>query len=104
MLELVEYVVSGYLQYVCWNAASGQKSLLNLLLYVHLALQIGFWIPMYSMYAGKRGARCKLAGGIQLVSYTANEGPERIQYKCMVTIYVFPEMKLTVLVISKAEL
>ncbi len=26
--------------------------------------------------------------------YTANEGPVRIQYKCLVSIYVFPEMKL----------
>jgi hypothetical protein len=25
---------------------------------------------------------------------TANEGPVRIQYKCLVSIYVFPEMKL----------
>ncbi len=25
---------------------------------------------------------------------TANEGPMRIQYKCLVPIYVFPEMKL----------
>jgi hypothetical protein len=26
--------------------------------------------------------------------HTANEGPMRIQYKCLVPIYVFPEMKL----------
>jgi hypothetical protein len=26
--------------------------------------------------------------------YIANEGPVRIQYKCLVPIYVFPEMKL----------
>jgi len=26
--------------------------------------------------------------------YTANEGPMRIQYKCLVPIYVFPEIKL----------
>jgi hypothetical protein len=26
-------------------------------------------------------------------AYTANEGP-RIQYKCLVSVYVFPEMKL----------
>jgi hypothetical protein len=25
---------------------------------------------------------------------TANEGPVRIQFKCLVPIYVFPEMKL----------
>ncbi len=35
---------------------------------------------------------------------TANEGPVRIQYKCLVPIYVFPGMKLYVLVISKKEL
>jgi hypothetical protein len=28
------------------------------------------------------------------VYHTANEGPVRIQYKCLVPIYVFPEMKL----------
>jgi hypothetical protein len=34
---------------------------------------------------------------------TANEGPVRIQYKykCLVPIYVFPEMKLCSLLISK---
>jgi hypothetical protein len=26
--------------------------------------------------------------------HTANEGPVRIQYKCLVAIYVFPAMKL----------
>ncbi len=36
--------------------------------------------------------------------YTANEGPVRIQYKCLVPIYVYPEMKLCSLVISKIEL
>ncbi len=28
------------------------------------------------------------------LQYTANEGPVRIQYKCLVSIYVFPEIKL----------
>jgi hypothetical protein len=37
-------------------------------------------------------------------AYTANEGPARIQYKCLVPIYVFPEMKLCSLLISKTEL
>jgi hypothetical protein len=32
---------------------------------------------------------------------TANEGPARIQYKCLVPIYVFPEMKLFSLIIFK---
>ncbi len=36
--------------------------------------------------------------------YIANEGPVRIQYKCLVPIYVFPEMELYSLVISKTEL
>ncbi len=30
----------------------------------------------------------------ELFTYTANEGPGRIQYKCLVPIYVFPKMKL----------
>ncbi len=34
---------------------------------------------------------------------TTNKGPMRIQYKCLVLIYVFPEMKLRGLVISKTE-
>jgi hypothetical protein len=33
--------------------------------------------------------------------YTANEGPVRIQYKFLFPIYVFPEMKLRSLIISK---
>jgi hypothetical protein len=36
--------------------------------------------------------------------HTVNEGPVRIQYKCLVPIYVFPEIKLHGLVISKTEL
>jgi hypothetical protein len=36
--------------------------------------------------------------------HIANKGPVRIQYKCLVRIYVFPEMKLLCLVISKTEL
>jgi hypothetical protein len=36
--------------------------------------------------------------------YTANEGLVRIQYKCLVPIHVFPEIKLCSLVISKTEL
>ncbi len=34
----------------------------------------------------------------------ANEGSVRIQYKCLVPIYVFLEMKLCSLLISKTEL
>jgi hypothetical protein len=36
--------------------------------------------------------------------YTANEGPVRIQYKCLVPIYALPEMKLRGLIISRTEL
>jgi hypothetical protein len=39
----------------------------------------------------------------KVILYTANEGPVRIQYKCLVPIYVFPEIKLCRLVISKTE-
>jgi hypothetical protein len=35
---------------------------------------------------------------------TANEGPMRIKYKCLVPIYVFPELKLRDLIISKTDL
>jgi hypothetical protein len=38
------------------------------------------------------------------MKHTKNEGPMRIQYKCLVPIYVFPEMKLCSLVLSKTEL
>jgi hypothetical protein len=40
----------------------------------------------------------------QPATYTANEGPVRIQNKYLVPIYGFPEMKLRGLVISKTEL
>ncbi len=39
----------------------------------------------------------------ELYLCTANEGPVRIQYKYLVPIYVFPEMKLRVLIFSKTE-
>ncbi len=32
--------------------------------------------------------------------YTVNEGPVRIQYKCLVPIYVFPKMKQNYIVLS----
>jgi hypothetical protein len=41
---------------------------------------------------------------IGCVHCTANEGPVRIHYKCLVLIYVFPDMELCGLVISKTEL
>ena len=38
------------------------------------------------------------------VDHTADEGPVRIQYKCLVLIYVFLAMKLHGLIIFKTEL
>ncbi len=38
---------------------------------------------------------CRVPRGIYGIHwFTANKGPVRIQYKCLVPIYVFPEMKL----------
>jgi hypothetical protein len=44
--------------------------------------------------------------GCWILFHAANEGPVRIQYKCLVPILsaVFPEMKLCSLLISKTEL
>jgi hypothetical protein len=38
------------------------------------------------------------------IEYTADEGPVRIQYKCLVPIYVITALKLHGLIISKTEL
>jgi hypothetical protein len=40
------------------------------------------------------GCVLSLSGFCYTCEFTANEGPMRIQYKCLVPIYVFPEMKL----------
>jgi hypothetical protein len=56
---------------------------------------------------GTAAAQCpekEYINGIFVAACTANEGLVRIQYKCLVPIYVFPEMKLCGLVISKTEL
>jgi hypothetical protein len=37
----------------------------------------------------------------RIITHFENEGPVRIQYKCLVPIYVLPEMKLRGLVIQK---
>jgi hypothetical protein len=49
-------------------------------------------------------ARANAELAFKLQVYTANEGPVRIQYKCLVLIYVFPEIKLRGLVISITEI
>ncbi len=66
-----------------------------------------------SMNQKKRPAKPEASAAIQAsikrsldppTALTANEGPVRIQYKCLAPIYVFPEMKLCSLLISKTEL
>jgi hypothetical protein len=52
----------------------------------------------------EKSQQCKKTSYSSFRLYTANEGPVRIQYKCLVPIYVFPEMKLCVLLISKTKL
>ncbi len=49
------------------------------------------------------GARDQGEGLLCTVQCTANEGPVRIQYKCLVPNNVFPETKLRSLVISKPK-
>jgi hypothetical protein len=64
----------------------------------------------YCRYIGLLGKKTmdritsKIKYLVEYQVYTANEVPMRIQCKCLVSIYVFPEMKLRGLVISKAEL
>jgi hypothetical protein len=41
---------------------------------------------------------------VSLLPHIANEGPVRIQYQWLVPMYVFPEMKLRSLVISKIDI
>jgi hypothetical protein len=44
-------------------------------------------------------------GMLFFFDHNANEGPVRIQYKCLlVPFYVYPEMKLSSLLISNTEL
>ncbi len=62
--------------------------------------------PSFAIYSiwNSQGVIHTCTCHVQYLLYTANEGPVRIQYKCLVPIYVFPEMKLCGLVISKTEL
>ncbi len=49
-------------------------------------------ITQQTLYLKKKRNWGKLTS--ESILYTANEGPVRIQYICLVPIYVFPEMKL----------
>jgi hypothetical protein len=44
--------------------------------------------------ANREGTRLLSVNHCTIFIHTANEGPERIQYKCLVPNYVFSEMKL----------
>jgi hypothetical protein len=46
---------------------------------------------VYSIILYRGGASIFLSS---LALYMANKGPMRIQYKCLVPIYIFPEIKL----------
>ncbi len=48
--------------------------------------------------------RSKSPPSYKQFKHMAKEGPVSIQYKCLVSIYVFPEMKLRGLLISRTEL
>jgi hypothetical protein len=60
--------------------------------------------PELNVHLHTQGEMISLGLGSFLLCYTPNEGPVRIQHKCLDLIYVFPEMKLRSLVISKTEL
>jgi hypothetical protein len=57
--------------------------------------------PFPSALKGKRQVTLREERLREKITHTANEGPI---YKCLVTIYVFPEMKLLGCSISKTEL
>jgi hypothetical protein len=61
------------------------------------------WLMALYMYWGGYFFKTKSAK-VFFFESTAIEGPVKIQYKCLVHIYVFPEMKLWSLLISKTEL
>jgi hypothetical protein len=56
------------------------------------------------LYHFKNVSREKICDTDYRLLHTENEGPVIIQYKCLVPIYVFLEMKLRRLVSSKTEL
>jgi hypothetical protein len=52
------------------------------------------WSSMRPTATAMREGKRLLSVNHAIFIHTANEGPERIQYKCLVPIYVFPEIKL----------
>jgi hypothetical protein len=70
---------------------------------ITMLTKVFFTFSGYSKNFYREGAEyCE--GMLFFFDHTANEGPVRIQYKCLVPIYVFPEMKLCSLLISNTEL
>jgi hypothetical protein len=63
-----------------------------------------FGCPLYQCMPETSYYHASSFAWVVYLCYTANEGPVRIQYKCLVPIYAFPEMKLRGLAISKTEL
>ena len=67
----------------------------NALLYKPKCLVYVSWIPNFvKVYSWRTGFGNVLSSSEPHLNHTSNEGPVRIQYKCLVPIYVFPEMKL----------
>ncbi len=69
---------------------------------MYMKTEVSNLLHWFVSLTGWRGGR----GGAGFMNYCkdANEGPVRIQYKCLVPIYLFSEMKLCSLLISKTEL
>ncbi len=66
-------------------------------------VQLAILEYIYSTKKSRNRNRNKWSLDYSFIIRTANEGPVRIHHKCLVLIYVFPEMKLLSLVISKTE-
>jgi hypothetical protein len=71
---------------------------------IHVSYQILYNVHVYHPYSPGNIHVCLTYSPVQesccarictvSVLHTANKGPMKIQYKCLVPIYVFPEMKL----------
>ncbi len=85
---------------LCTPASVGDKITNNLVTNRFVPNPSSFASPPFEVDRKK----CHVTISRFSLSLTGNEGPMRIQYKCLVAIYVFPEMKLRGLIMSKTEL